>query len=357
VYWAVGTSFFYSILYSIFSPSFTVIAVVNVAMGTLLVWAVHSLARTRFDEAVALIAALLAAVWPAWIAFTSVLSSELLSNLLMATGMAVLLSRSPRFYLRLVFGTLLLVAATYVRPTVLPLIVAVPILDCALRRQWRRAVMAGVIATAIAAVCFAPWVARNDAQFGRPVLVSANFGAVLWMGNNPRSNGDYMELPDNLPGNEALRDEMLRREAVEFIKADPLRYLVLCAKRISLSYSRESIGVAWNEKGLPEVTKMPLKILMALYWISVFTLSLGGVALFLRDDWRRVFDPLIAGVASQGAVSILVIGSDRYHFGLMPFVAIFAALVLQAIKARMRDGAGRKRSDQAPSSQQQVIID
>lgn len=96
---------------------------------------------------------------------------------------------------------------------------------------------------------------------------------------------------------------------------------------------------------------------MALYWISVFTLSLGGVALFLRDDWRRVFDPLIAGVASQGAVSILVIGSDRYHFGLMPFVAIFAALVLQAVKARMRDGAGRKRSDQAPSSQQQVIID
>ena len=81
---------------------------------------------------------------------------------------------------------------------------------------------------------------------------------------------------------------------------------------------------------------------MALYWLSVFTMSLGGMAIFVRKDWRRVFDPLIAAVASQGAIGILVIGSDRYHFGLMPFVAIFAAYAMQAIITGAPNGTARR---------------
>ncbi len=329
VYWAVGASALYAVVYALFTHSFIAVSIVNIVMGTLLVLAVYKLALTRFDEGVARLAALLAAVWPAWIALTSVLSSELPSNLFLAAGMTVIMSRRYSWLLRIALGSLLLIAAAYIRPTTLPLIVAVPVLDALVSRRWKMALASGVLALAIAAVAFAPWAARNQAYFGKPVLVSANFGIVFWMGNNPASKGDYMLLPKDMPDGEVARDELLKQRAIEFIKDNPQRYFVLCLKRVKLSYLRESIAVAWNEKGLPDAIEMPLKLVLAGYWLMVLGLSLVGFALFIRREPIRIIDPMTAAIGLLGSISILVIGSDRYHFGLMPFVAIFAAYALQ----------------------------
>jgi hypothetical protein len=276
-------------------------------------------------------AALLAAIWPAWIALTSVFTSELPSNLFLAAGMAAIMSRPYSLLPRVTVGSLLLVVAAYIRPTTLPLIVAVPVLDALVSRQWRAALVGGVLALAIAAASFTPWALRNQAHFGKPVLVSANFGIVLWMGNNPAGGGGYMLLPKGVPDNEVERDELLQRKAIEFIKDNPGRYFVLCMKRITYSYPAESIAVAWNEKGLPDIVKLPLKLVMAVYWLSVFGLSLAGFALFVWREPIRILDPMTAAIGLLGSISILVIGSDRYHFGLMPFVSVFAAYALQRL--------------------------
>lgn len=328
VYWAVGASALYALVYALFTQSFLAVSIVNIVMGTLLVAAVHKLALTRFDESVARLAALLAAIWPAWIALTSVLTSELPSNLLLAAGMAAIMSRGYSLLPRVIIGSLLLVMAAYVRPTTLPLIIAVPVLDALVSRQWKAALVGGVLAFAVAAACFAPWTVRNEAHFGKPVLVSANFGVVLWMGNNPQSQGGYMTFPDGIPDDEIARDELLKQQAIEFIKNNPGRYLELCMTRIKASYLRESIAVAWNAEGLPDALELPLKIVMAVYWLGVFGLSLAGFALFVKREPIRILDPMTAAVGLLGSISILVIGSDRYHFGLMPFVSIFAGYAL-----------------------------
>lgn len=343
VYWAVGASALYALVFALFSHSFLAVAIVNVVMGTLLVAAVHALALTRFDRRVARIAALLAAIWPAWIALTTVLTSELPSNLFLAAGMAAIMSRRHGLLARVVVGSLLLVAAAYIRPTTLPLIVAVPVLDALVSRQWKAALAGGVLALAIAAACFAPWAIRNQAHFGKPVLVSANFGVVLWMGNNPAAGGGYMLLPKGVPDNEVARDDMLKQQAIAFIKDNPGRYLVLSMKRFTYSYPAESIAVAWNVDGLPDALEFPLKALMAAYWLTVFGLSLAGYVLFVKREPIRLLDPMTAAIGLLGSISVLVIGSDRYHFGLMPFVSIFAAHALQRLIGwgQARTGSGR----------------
>ena len=328
VYWAVGPSALYALTYGAVGDGHAAVAAINVAMGVGLIAAIHQVALARFGQNIARMAALSWAVWPTWIIFTTILSSELPANFLLMAGIACILSGGRHYWPRLAIGCLLLCASAYMRPTALPLIVAVPVLDAMMSGRWRRALAAGIMALAIAIACFAPWVARNQAYFGQPVLVSANFGANLWMGNNPASQGGYMPLPADIPNNEAARDTLLKERALEFIVENPGRYLMLCLKRVRLSFERETIGIAWNQNGLPAAVQSPLKILASAYWLVILASAAVGVLHYLWRRPIRLFDPLIASAGLMAAVPVLVVGMDRYHLGLTPFLAIFAPIAL-----------------------------
>lgn len=342
VYWPVGASAIYAGLYAAFGHDFLAVGVANALMGTLLVVAIYALARARFNEQIALLAALFAAIWPNWIAFTTILSGELPSTLLLAAGMAAILSGRRPHLLYVALGAACIVAGAFVRPTILPLVVAVPFLGALLSRGWRPAVASSLVALIIAAAAISPWAARNQMHFEKPVLVSANFGANLWMGNNPQSSGGYMALPDGLPVNEAVRDDMLRHRAFEYILENPVKYLQLSLKRVLISFDRETIGITWNEPSLPPPLLAPLKVISTAYWLILLVLSIGGMALFVWERPIRLIDPLIVSPALIAALAVLVVGGDRYHMGLMPFVAIFAASAVSWLGDRRRERQSRQ---------------
>jgi hypothetical protein len=192
------------------------------------------------------------------------------------------------------------------------------------------------VSVAVAAALLGPWAARNQDQLGAPVLVSTNFGPNLWMGNNPASTGGYMPLPKEDFGGEVEREAALKQRALDFILARPDRYLELSAARFFQSFSRETIGVAWNERGLPPSMRAPLKVLSTAFWWAAFALSLLGVALFLLPKPIRIFDPIIICPGLFAAVAVLVVAQDRYHMPLNPFVAIFAAYGIEQFRRRKR---------------------
>src|SRR3546814_19810687 len=97
-----------------------------------------------------------------------------------------------------------------------------------------------------------------------------------------------MPLPADIPNNEAARDTLLKERALEFIVENPGRYLMLCLKRVRLSFERETIGIAWNQNGLPAAVQSPLKILASAYWLVLLASAAVGVLPYLlsRPIWH-----------------------------------------------------------------------
>lgn len=326
-YWPVGPAAFYAIFYALAGVNDMSVVVANLILSGALVIAIYRLGILYFDRRVAQLAALIFAIWPVWIQFTTILSSELPFVTLMAY--AFVARREPHLphWCRTLLSTALLVGAAYMRPTILPLIVLLPLLDEPFRKPTRMA-MHTLLAVIVAAALLAPWAERNRALFGERVLISANFGANLWMGNNPISNGAYMPLPEINAADELSRDSYFKERAIEFIQENPLKFAQLCLRRVAHSFDRESIGIAWNEKAIEPALQPALKAISALYWLFVFLLSLAGVSHFLRRNPLRVFHPLIVAPVLFAAVAIIVVGQDRYHMPMMPFVALFASFFI-----------------------------
>jgi len=176
-----------------------------------------------------------------------------------------------------------------------------------------------------------PWSLRNLHVFDHFVLVSTNAGANFWMGNNPNTTGGYLPLPDMDIANEAERDKYLNKLAWDYIRQEPLAFVGRTIKKAILLHDRESIGVAWNEKGLEQrfgsKVLLPLKLISSPYWWLMLISALTGAVLLVRHrGWLEALTlpPLTAWVYFTAIHSITVTG-DRYHVPSIPFIAMLAA--------------------------------
>jgi 4-amino-4-deoxy-L-arabinose transferase-like glycosyltransferase len=329
-YWPVGPSALYASIYWLFGPSYVGAVGLNVCMGTALVAAVYLLAEREWNSRTAVYAGAITACWPLLIQFTTVFSSELPFMLLITVALLAW-SDSESGVRRTAVTAISLVAAAFMRPTALPLLIVLPLAGFVRHRKLLLAFRQVAVSLIVASLLIAPWALRNQRLFGSPVLVSTNFGANLWMGNNPGTEGGYMPLPDraDLAGKSELeRDAMLEKEGKAFIASDPLRYLRLCVQRAFTSFGRETIGVAWNSNSLPEPSKLPLKVVATGYWLAMLAFAVVGVAFFLRASPSRVLHPFVITPALLASSAILIVGQDRYHMPVIPFVALFAGALL-----------------------------
>jgi hypothetical protein len=331
-YWPVGTSGIYALLYHVLGVRPWVVPVFQAFLGAIIVGLTWRLARHAFGPGVAALAAWLTAAWPLLIEFTTIYASELLFITLVLTALNIWLSRNLPFSLRMILWGATVAAATYVRPTALPILVIFLIVQWIVDRDWRAFITGTVLSVLTAALFFAPWSYRSVMLFDRFVLVSANGGVNLWMGNNPGSTGGYMDLPSRQFASEVDRDHYYGREAVKFILSHPLTYAKLSFKRTITTYGRETIGIVWNEKGLGskfnETSLLMLKRISSAYWWLLLVLGLVGVVLAIRRQLLRPLWPLLIAFIFFAAFPILTVAMDRYHVPIDPMLAIFAAYAL-----------------------------
>lgn len=105
-----------------------------------------------------------------------------------------------------------------------------------LRRQIPRIALAAILCLA----CVVPWIIRNALAFHAFVPMRSNFGAELWMGNNPNLQGMLIGSPVALENQEVLLDQMGElaysksrgRLAVQEIRSDPAKFVRLTIRRI-----------------------------------------------------------------------------------------------------------------------------
>lgn len=332
VYWPVGTSAVYAVLYYLWGVSFLPILFFNLLIGTAIVWLTHAITLRYLSNSVASLAAFLVAIWPILIQFTTILASELIFIFLILAAIYIWGLTQLPILMRAVLWGALICGATYVRPTAFPLLLLLPVLDMLAGVKIKTCIAQLTVATITAAILFAPWVYRNHTQFNEFVLVSANGGANLWMGNNPQSNGGYMDLPDIHFENEVARDQYFKKEAVDFIIHNPISYLKLMLKRAVTTYKSETIGVVWNgalEKQLNPSGILALKLISTLFWWFIVLASIVGIYHLFQQKTLAWHHALFAVAAFFFVFPLLTVAQDRYHLPINPFLAIFAAYAIK----------------------------
>lgn len=334
-YWPVGPSFVYSLFYKLFGHTYLPIVLLNIVLGVVTILLTMYLAERWFERRMAALTGILLALWISQIQFTTVLASEQMFTALIVVALVIWSSESINMWGRAALVGATLAAASYVRPTAMLLPLVLMFIRYISTHRAIENLKATFVMFLVIALLIAPWSIRNTQAFGQFVTISTNGGANLWMGNNPVSTGEYMDLPPEVANmNEAQRDKHLKSLAIAHIKEDPVLFVRRTIDRLIVTYSRETISVVWNEAGLKQrygqwiIT--PMKLLTQLYWVPMFCLGVLGVVLFgIREGWLiALTHPTVLLWGYFTLIHAVIVAQDRYHFPSIPMIAILASYSL-----------------------------
>lgn len=185
----------------------------------------------------------------------------------------------------------------------------------------------------------APWIARNYILFDRFAL-SSNGGINLLIGNNPRATGAYGITFDP----EILRDTKGEFDADRQAFQVASRYIVEHPDLFAANALKKLCRLLESEGGLVVLTfhenpeestthyaskyasiPLPLTLLTNL---PFFLLLILGVLGFLASRRDPIWWFTLSLAGSWALVHMVYFGGGRFHFPLMPFASVFAALCL-----------------------------
>jgi 4-amino-4-deoxy-L-arabinose transferase-like glycosyltransferase len=350
-FWPPGTSLLYAFVYALFGVHFEVIVILNLILSLLLIVVSYRLATRWFGATIGLTTAAVLAGWPTLVAFTTVLASELPYLLLTMAALDAWTSERLNFLLRALLSGVLLGAAALVRPQALALPfvywVGVWLWRGIDKAEFKSQVVFLLIVLSGAALIITPWTVRNLILFDDLVLISTNGGITFWMGNSPGTNGAYMPIPERLAGlNDLEVSRVLNAEAWQYIRSEPIEFLLRTAKKFVQLFNNESIGIHWNAQGISKAfgdgALLPMKRFTQLTWALIVLLAVFGVWRAAKQvGWTRLFvSPAILSILFYAAVHSVVVSQDRYHLAFASFWAMFAAWGLLALHEKVKKWTG-----------------
>lgn len=213
----------------------------------------------------------------------------------------------------------------------------------------RQRKMAVVVFLAVTVVTL-PWMVRNTLLHGRLTGIESALGYDLYMGYHPEGFGTF-QYPQSLElmtmMDDGLRDEIGQAQAIEFIKADPGRIPYLAVRRLGHFFGLERRALTYfysnNFFGfIPTPLLLTIATIVLLPFMIVSASAAFGLAI---TRWQR--ENLLMALFILGYLTphIFILGEDRFHLTLIPFLGILAAHFwtggLAALKARWQTRSGR----------------
>jgi hypothetical protein len=191
-----------------------------------------------------------------------------------------------------------------------------------------------------------PWVVRNSLLHGRLTGIETSLGYNLYVGYHPQSDGSFTFGPslDLVPiVDDQLRDETGTRRALEFIRAEPGRFVPLALSRLGHFFRLELrlLTYFYSSNFFGYIPAPGLLFVAALFGLpfAVIAVSAALGAVLLPFDRRSVL--LCCLVLGYLAPHIVILSEERFHLALIPFLAMPAAAVwvrgLPAVVARLRN--------------------
>lgn len=182
------------------------------------------------------------------------------------------------------------------------------------------------------ALTILPWVIRNSLLHHKLTGIETSMGYNLYLGYHPQGNGSFVFGPslDLLTIlDDAQRDKIGTQKAIEFIRAQPNRFVPLAINRLGFFFGLEKRVLIYfysnNLLGyIPSPMLLTIAAILLLPFVFISTSAALGLS-FLR--WRPEHILLALLFISYLLPHILILAEDRFHLALVPYIAIIAAQV------------------------------
>jgi len=326
-------------------------------IGTGTVFLVGLLGRRVRGDAVGIVAAALAAVYPMLFIADGVLMSEGLFALLVTAALLLAyraVDRPTPWRFATLGAVLGLAALTRTEGLLLALVLVVPLAIRLRHVTTGRRALLGVVALGATVIVIAPWTIRNAVQLDAFVPISNNVGSALdgancgpvysgsdiglWRSTFAGSNGTSTECFEGFdvraPGfNEATAAARHRDDGLSYAFHHAGRLPAVTAARLLRTFGAFHVS---QELDVESFEGRPHGWLVAGfvgYWLLV-PFAIAGVVLLLRA--RALVWPLVAPFAAVAIGTVLTYGNQRFRIGAEPPLVILAAVAFVAIAARLR---------------------
>ncbi|MDD5020325.1 MAG: glycosyltransferase family 39 protein [Candidatus Omnitrophica bacterium] len=335
--------FFLAGIYKVFGISSLAVKLVQVILSTLTCGFMFALGKMLVSRRAGVWAALFCAFYPQMIRYAGELWSETLFLTFFTGALFFLLKSLSGNWKNPVLAGIFLGGSALVREIGFLFVIPVLLwLFLVFQKKGRmRFVISkgGLIAVSMAVVVL-PWVIRNYYIFGKVVPIATNGGINFYIGNNPRTTGEFqwvlpegIQWPDCTPGidEEAIKVMELEagrqgyRQGMAFIRNNPARFFKLVLKRLYFYWAPPYFNLdfrAWS----PE---MLFRLLWVLFDACMLVLGFLGmwIALFSRDRRWLLLHFWILMITAIGA---LMYYSPRYRLPMVPAMVLFSALAAEA---------------------------
>lgn len=208
----------------------------------------------------------------------------------------------------------------------------------------RRNLSVLLISSAIIVAAIIPFSVYNYSRFGRLVLLNTNAGFAFFWGNHPihgtkfipifPSYMYYLMIPENLRHlDEAALDQALLKEGLNFVRNDPVRYILLSLSRIPVFFTFWPTSDSSLISNLSRLTSIGLLLPFMLY----------GLALSFSRT-RRTSNSFISApvvllylfIAFYTLIHVLSWSLIRYRLPVDAVLLVFAGLGVMEIAQILR---------------------
>jgi len=195
-------------------------------------------------------------------------------------------------------------------------------------KQKRGAVLVALVFT----LTIVPWIVRNSLLHHRLTGIETSMGYNLYLGYYPTGNGSFVFGPslDLLTIlDDAQRDKIGTQKAIEFIKAQPERFIPLAVDRLGYFFGLEKRVLMYFYGNdilgyIPFPLLITISAILLLPFIFISTFAALGLS-FLR--WKPEHILLALLFIGYIAPHVFILSEDRFHLALVPCIAILASQV------------------------------
>ena len=365
--WPPGYSLTLAALYKAVGHSIFAAKVLNALTASATVVLVYFIGARAFSKKVGGVAAVMLAVFPGQIYYSTVILNESLFaffSTLILLFTVIWVSKGKRIWppalllLGILFGW-----AALMRSEALVLLVAALLVWTFAAPSWRSWIGQGALVALGAAIAITPWMARNAVSMHSFVPISSGGGHTFLAGHrdDPYGSPDvfpsaniwlkYSYLP--YPQRELKMERESWQLGWDFAKSHPGYEVQLVGEKFYQMYKDDSEALLWIEGAWPNPGNLPWlqgswvaerpppdpiiiipraaernwARLADRYYFAVLACGLVGIPLwFSVEDKKRLL--LILTVVLWTALHLVFIPNSRYHVSLVPIFCLWAATSL-----------------------------